>query len=136
MSQHWSTTLTTRIGTRRLWRQLIGCAVAYVLVLQGVLLAASGAQVATTVLSGDQQGVELCLHDAPAAPGSPDRHGDGTSHCPFCLAAAHLFLTAPDTPLGLIVRVTAPAPWLPGQAIVAISIATGAHQPRGPPPVV
>jgi DUF2946 family protein len=125
--------ITSRHGSKRLWRQLVGCIATYALVLQGVLFALSAAQLAATSLAGDQQNVELCLHDATAAPGLPDQHHDGKTHCPLCLAAAHQILTAPDAPLGFVVRVSNPAPWSPGRAMIAAFSATRSHQPRGPP---
>jgi hypothetical protein len=121
--------------SRTFWPQLIGCIVAYALVLQGMLVALSAAQVAVASASADGGlAVALCLHDPDTAPIRPDHPGDDKAHCAFCIAGAHQLLAAPDQASGrLPIAGPVGASWRPQDRLVPGSATFPDHRPRGPP---
>jgi hypothetical protein len=90
---------TTRCsgGTGRFWRQVIGIAVAYTFVIQGLLSGIVGAQLATSSSANGLAGFELCLGGAADATGMPTdpAHHQNLEHCIVCFASAHFTLAAP-----------------------------------------
>jgi hypothetical protein len=77
-------------SNRRLWRGLVGCVLAYALVLNALLSGVLGAEWAAQAAAGllDQH----CLTDTVAASDSSDQapvqHPGDQSHCAFCTLAA------------------------------------------------
>jgi hypothetical protein len=124
--------LTRAKHTRGIWRQLTGCVIAYVLVLQAFLVALSGAQLdVARAAGGGALAIELCLHDAGDAPAAPDRHAD---HCAFCVACAHqVFVAPPRMPLPVLAAAPNAVPWPARDLPAAIAGAHPDHRPRGPP---
>src|SRR5260370_18038010 len=105
-----------------LWRQLLGCVLAYALVLQGVLFALSSAELAASAAADASQSIELCVHDPADATGQPARRPDGNPHCPFCPAVGQHPPAAPHGGLPLILPDAAPAPSPPGASSIATSL--------------
>jgi len=119
------------IRRARMWRQVIGCLVAYAFALQVVLLG-FGAPVAAPVADQEALTAALCLHDAGAPPAPADKAAD--EHCKLCTAGAHQAFTAPAAAQHAIVR-TAETAALPATDAFAPPARTHASaQPRGPPP--
>jgi hypothetical protein len=119
---------------RGIWRQLTGCVIAYVLVLQAFLVAVSGAPLGPAgAAGGGALGIELCLHDGGDAPGLPDRHTD-KDHCALCVACGHHVFAAP-APLPLWVLVADPdvVLWPAKDHPAATTGEHPSHRPRGPP---
>jgi hypothetical protein len=125
------------IATKRtngFWRQLTGCAVAYVLVLQAFLIALSGAQLGLAkAAGGGSLAVELCVHDAGDVPASPDRHSD-KDHCALCVVCGHHLLAGPaPTSPWVFIGDRGVVPWPAKQRLVATTGERPDHRPRGPP---
>ena len=121
-------------SSRPLWHQLLGCALAYALAVQGVLFALSSAELAASAATDVSQNIELCLHDPAGATGLPAGRHDGKAHCPLCLAGGQQVLAAPEAGLALIIADPGTAPLRPGAARSVKSEQFRSHQPRGPPP--
>jgi hypothetical protein len=115
-----------------LGRRLIGCIVAYALVVQGVLFALSGARIDAAALVGAPQIVELCLHNGASSDESDGQVGD-KAHCSFCLAAAQQSLTSPVPGQAVFVRQVSLMRWPHFHLRVAPFTKDISHQPRGPP---
>jgi hypothetical protein len=74
----------------RLWRPLLGVAIAHAVAIQSLLIAIAG----FSLPAGPGQNApafELCLHDTSGAPSVPADKPDlsGCTHCIFCFAGAH-----------------------------------------------
>jgi Protein of unknown function (DUF2946) len=79
------------------WRRLVGTALIYALILQPLLLAIVGVQLANASAIDNLSLSELCQHAADGTPFSPDdqqKHPAG-DHCALCFAAAFHLLDAP-----------------------------------------
>ena len=124
--------LLTGIRTGPLWRQLLSCAFAYALVVQGILFALGGAQLAAASADAAPS-IEICLHDPADTAGLPVGHADGTVHCPFCLAAAHQAIASPCECSEAIIRTASIAMLWPASVGVTTSTRFLSHRPRGPP---
>ena len=123
--------LQTRIRTGPLWRQLLSCALIYALVLQGIVFALGGVQLAAA--SADPApAIEICLHDPADGAGLPDGGADSKVHCPFCLAAAHQAIATPGESSEPIRTDGATMEW-PACPAAATSARFSSHRPRGPP---
>lgn len=89
----------TRIGPgpRRFWRRLVGAAAIYALIVQPLLLAVVGAQLADASAIDDFSLSQLCLHAADGGPLSPvgQHQHPADDHCAFCFAGAFHLLDAP-----------------------------------------
>jgi hypothetical protein len=117
-----------------LWRGVVGCVVAYALVitalLSGILQAEWVAQAAAGLIG------ERCLTDARAAgvdPATPAGQSDGSSHCAPCtlVAGPALLPTALSTAAIMLAPNSAPA----GGSDRDLVLRTGhpGKLPRGPP---
>jgi hypothetical protein len=75
---------------RRLWRPLIGIAVAYAVAAQSLLIAIGGFSFPASA-DASRPAFTLCLHDAQDTPAVPDKapFHPGCSHCIFCFAGSH-----------------------------------------------
>jgi hypothetical protein len=127
------------ISSPRFWRQLTSCIVAYVLVLQGILLGLNGLSLALSdPADRGLPGFEICLNgstgDAPSSADLPRGHTDGTAHCKFCVLGALQFPVVPTQsllPFAIVDsgQILWPAPdWRD-----AISLEYPSQRPRGPP---
>jgi hypothetical protein len=81
---------TSRTGSKRFWRPLIGAVLAYAVAAQTLLIAlGSFAPAARADNAGPA--FELCLHDTLGAREAPANKPDGSActHCIFCFAGSH-----------------------------------------------
>jgi hypothetical protein len=85
------------LGPRRFWQRLVGAAAIYALIMQPLLLAVVGAQLANASAIDDFSLSQLCLHGTDGNPLSPaDQHKHpADDHCAFCFAGAFHLLDAP-----------------------------------------
>jgi len=81
----------------RFWRRLVGAAAIYALVLQPLLLAAAGSQLAQASAFDEISLAQLCLHqsDGSAAPSEQPKH-PAHQHCLLCFTGAYHLLNAPE----------------------------------------
>lgn len=126
-----------KFGTmaKRLWRPVIGVAVAYAVAMQTLLIVLAGFSSAAQV-DLNAPGFALCHHDAQDAPASPSGNPSdtGCSHCIFCFAGSHQGLSA--SPPVLFHRVNVEivdALPSPGSRIIFLRSAHSIASPRGPP---
>jgi Protein of unknown function (DUF2946) len=93
-----------------LWRGLVGCIVAYALIINALLAGVVGAEWVAQAAAGLVG--EHCLTDARAAGLDPAPAGqpDDSSHCAFCTLAAGGPAVLPAAPAAVIVLVRAGAP--------------------------
>ena len=118
---------STRFGQR-----LASCVAAYVLALQGFLMAASGVPLGATAPDG-VLAIELCLHDADAGDPPPPKHSD-RDHCTLCVVCGHQLLVEPEpTSLSVFAARFAALPWPPQDPPAASLRGEFDHRPRGPP---
>jgi Protein of unknown function (DUF2946) len=84
-------------GPRLLWRRLVGTALIYALIMQPLLLAIVGAQLANASAIDDLSLSQLCQHATDGSPLSPaDQHKHpADDHCAICFATAFHLLDAP-----------------------------------------
>jgi hypothetical protein len=77
----------SKIWRSTLWRGVVGCIVAYALILNALLASVLGAELALLAAAGL---TEHCLADARAAGLDPAPAGqpDDSTHCAFCTLAA------------------------------------------------
>jgi hypothetical protein len=116
-----------------IWRQLLSCALAYALIVQGILFALGGAQLTGAASAEASSTVEICLHDPADATGLPNGHADGRVHCPFCLAGAHHAIAVPWGSPEPIIRAITATVLRPGEVHAASFVRIRSHPPRGPP---
>jgi hypothetical protein len=94
----------TRIGPGPLlfWRRLVGAAAIYALIVQPLLLAVVGTQLADASAIDDFSLSQLCLHATDGSPLSPaGQQHPADEHCAFCFAGAFQLL---DTPRPALVQ--------------------------------
>jgi hypothetical protein len=114
-----------------LGRRLISCIAAYVLALQGFLMAASGVPLGAAAADGGLA-IELCLHDTDANP-APQKHSD-RDHCFLCVVCGHQLLASPEPTLLSVFAARFGALLWPPQDPPAASLRSEFdHRPRGPP---
>jgi hypothetical protein len=80
------------------WRRLVSAAAIYALIMQPLLLAVVGTQIANASALDDFSLSQLCLNatdSSPVAPSDQPRH-HGHNHCIFCFAGAFHLLDAPE----------------------------------------
>ena len=85
------------LGPRSFWRRLVGAAVIYALIMQPLLLAVVGVQIANASALDEFSLSQLCLHGTDGSPLSPvdqPKH-PADDHCVFCFAGAFHLLDAP-----------------------------------------
>jgi hypothetical protein len=95
-----------------LWRGLVGCVVAYALVLNALLSGVLGAEWTAKAAAGM---LDLhCLTESgvapPASEQAPTGHHDESSHCTFCTVAVAPAVLPADLSLATIVQYRAGAP--------------------------
>jgi hypothetical protein len=86
------------LGLRRFWRRLVGAAAICVLVMQPLLLAVVGTQLANASALDDITLSQLCLHTtdgSPVAPADQTKY-PAHNHCLRCFAGALHLLDAPQ----------------------------------------
>ena len=79
------------------WRRLVSAAAIYALVMQSLLLAVAGTQLAQASALDDVSLSQLCLHNSdgnPVAPADQEKH-PAQDHCLLCFAGAFHLLDAP-----------------------------------------
>jgi hypothetical protein len=117
-----------------LWRGLVGCVVAYALVINALLAGVVGAEWVAQAAAGLVG--EHCLTDARAARPDPAPAGqpDDSSHCAFCTLAAGGPAVLPAASAALvIVPVRASAPSGANDHGVVDWAGHPGKLPRGPP---
>jgi len=117
-------------------RRVSVCALAYALVLHGLIIASDTAQAAVGA-ANDSTFSEfvLCTHDGagPASPSAPSQIPVGDSHCPFCIVGAVYVHCAPPGVPQLLGGVLADGvALLAAQRLLALTFNQSAW-PRGPP---
>src|SRR5215475_14544906 len=115
------------------WRGLVGCIVAYALVINALLSGVIGAEWAAQAAAGLLG--EHCLTDARAAAPDPAPAGqpDDSSHCAFCtLAAAPVVLPA-EPPSARIIAPRAGALFGASDRDLTFWPGHPSELPRGPP---
>jgi hypothetical protein len=81
----------------RFWRRLVGAAAICAVVVQPLLFAFAGTQLAQASIIDDVSLSQLCLHQTDGNPAAPvDRH-PAHDHCLLCFAGAFHLLGAPDS---------------------------------------
>jgi hypothetical protein len=117
----------------RLWRSLVGCVVAYALIINALLSGVVGAEWAAQAAAGLLG--EHCVTDARAAVPDPAPAGqpDDSSHCAFCtLAAAPVVLPA-DPPSARIIASPAGSLFSASDRDLTFWPGHPGKLPRGPP---
>src|SRR5215470_18213964 len=99
-----------RASHNPLWRSLVGCLVAYALIINALLSGVVGAEWAAQAAAGLLG--EHCPTDARAARPDPAPAGqaDDSSHCAFCTLAAPPVVLPADPPSARILLPRAGAP--------------------------
>jgi Protein of unknown function (DUF2946) len=115
------------------WRGLVGCIVAYALIINALLSGVLGAEWAAQAAAGLVG--ERCLTDAHAAAPDPAPAGqpDDSSHCAFCTLAIGPAVLPVQPPAVLVVRPRAQAPAGASDRDVAYRRSHPGKLPRGPP---
>jgi hypothetical protein len=116
-----------------LWRGLVGCVVAYALILNALLSGVLGAEWVAQAAAGLVG--EHCLTDARAAAPDPTPSGqpDDSSHCAFCTLAAGPAVLPAEPRSMRIVAYTIDAPGSTSDRDVILRLAYPGKLPRGPP---
>jgi len=119
-------------SNKPIWRSVVGCVIAYALVLNTLLSGVLGAEWAAAAAAGVLE--QHCLTDTAASPDqAPAGNPDDPSHCAFCTVIAASAAIPADPSLVTIVQYHAGAPasaddqdrpYLPGYP---------GKLPRGPP---
>jgi hypothetical protein len=120
-----------------LWRGVVGCAVAYALVITAVL--SSFMQAEWTALAAAGLNGERCAADARAAgvdPAAPAGQPHDTSHCALCTLATGPAVLPLALALAFIVLPRAGAPTGGSDRDLVHFLGHPAKLPRGPPHVV
>jgi hypothetical protein len=117
-----------------LWRSVVGCVVAYALIINALLSGVLGAEWAALAAAGLPG--ERCLTDARAAPPDPAPAGqpDDSSHCALCTLAGSGPAVLPVAPSAVAIalpRTSTPS----GTSDHDLVLAPGhpGKLPRGPP---
>jgi Protein of unknown function (DUF2946) len=117
----------------RLWRGLVGCVIAYALIINALLAGIVGAEWVAQAAAGLVG--EHCLTDARAAGPDPAPAGqpDDSSHCAFCTLAVGGPAVLPSSPSAAVIAPRASA--LPGASDHDLVHGPGhpGKLPRGPP---
>ena len=82
----------------RLWRRLVSAAAVYALIMQPLLLAVVGTELAKASAIDEASLSQLCLHQtdsSPTAPADPQTH-PANDRCLLCFAGAFHLLDAPE----------------------------------------
>jgi hypothetical protein len=115
------------------WRGLVGCVVAYALVINALLSGVVGAEWAAQAAAGLLG--EHCLTDAHAA--APDRapagQPDDSSHCAFCILALAPAVLPAEPPSARIVLARAGVPSGARDHDLTLWPGNYSKLPRGPP---
>jgi hypothetical protein len=119
------------------WRRVFACALAYALVLQGLIFAATDIRPAVgTADSAAWAEFPLCSHSGldPAAPQAPAQHPAGDNLCLFCCIAGAACVNSapPGAPPYSKVEFTSVVWPLIAPRLVALVVNAKAW-PRGPP---
>jgi hypothetical protein len=116
-----------------LWRGLVGCVVAYALVINALLSGVMGAEWVAQAAAGLLG--EHCLTDARAAAPDPVPAGqpDDSSHCAFCILAAAPAVPPAEPPSARIILPRASAPVAASDHDLILWPPHPGKLPRGPP---
>ena len=116
-----------------LWRGLVGCVVAYALIINAILSGVLGAEWVAQAAAG--LAGEHCLTDARTAAPDPAPAGqpDDSSHCAFCTLGAGPAVLPAEPPSVRIVAYTISAPGSASDRDVILQPACPGKLPRGPP---
>jgi hypothetical protein len=127
-----------RVGTRALWRQLVGWVAAYALVLHAFLAALAPLHIAGHGIGDEASGFELCASDTHSSMPTPGDTPAGTqdcdSHCTLARGPGALLVVALDLASASIIEfvtVSLPRPDEPVPAPTRIRVIC--EPPRGPP---
>lgn len=119
------------------WRRLVTAVAICALVMQPLLLAIAGTQLAQASALEDVSLAQLCLHQAdgtPAAPADQQQKHPTDSHCLLCFAGAFHLLEAPDP---TAVSLVGPEMRKPRQSARPFGLTASSRYslacPRGPP---
>jgi hypothetical protein len=117
------------------WRGLIGCIVAYALVINALLSGILGAEWTASAAAGLV--TENCLTDSRGAPAPSDRmpvgHPEGMFHCVLCTAAASPTVIPADLSSAAILQPPAGVPACMGDRNRSYLPGNPSKLPRGPP---
>ena len=115
------------------WRGLVGCVVAYALVINALLSGVIGAEWAAQAAAGLLG--EHCLTDARAAAPDPAPAGqpDDSSHCAFCTLAVAPAVLPVEPSSARIIRPPTPAPVAASDHDLILWPGHPGKLPRGPP---
>src|ERR1700694_3960140 len=117
------------------WRGLIGCIVAYALVLNALLSGILGAQWTASAVAGLV--AENCLTDSRGAPAPSDRmpagHSEGMLHCVLCTRAPAPAVLPADSFSAAILQLRAGVPASMGDRNRSYLPGDLGKLPRGPP---
>jgi hypothetical protein len=116
-----------------LWRGLIGCVVAYALIINALLSGVLGAEWVARAAAGLVG--EHCVTDARAATpdAAPAGQPDDSTHCAFCTLAAGPAVLPVEPPGATIVLPRAGAPSGASDRDLILSPGHPGKLPRGPP---
>lgn len=122
-----------RASNNPLWRSLVGCVVAYALVINALLSGIVGAEWAAQAAAGLLG--EHCPTDARAAAPDPAPAGqaDDSSHCAFCTLAAPPVVLPVESPWARIIPPRAGAPSGASDRDLSLWPGHPGQLPRGPP---
>jgi hypothetical protein len=115
------------------WRGLVGCIVAYALIINAMLSGVVGAEWAAQAAAGLLG--EHCLTDARAAAPDPAPAGqpDDSSHCAFCTLTAAPGVLPAEPPSARIVPPRPSAPSVASDRDLSLWLGHPGKLPRGPP---
>jgi hypothetical protein len=116
-----------------LWRGLVGCVIAYALIINALLSGVLGAEWVARAATGLVG--EHCLTDARAATPDPAPAGqpDDSTHCAFCTLAASPAVLPVEPSGAIIVLPRAGAPSGASDRDLILSPGHPGKLPRGPP---
>jgi hypothetical protein len=114
-----------------LWRSLVGCLVAYALIINALLSGVVGAEWVAQAAAGLLG--EHCPTDARAAAPAPAGQADDSSHCAFCTLAAPPVVLPADPPSARIILPCAGAPSAASDGGLILWPGHPGQLPRGPP---
>jgi hypothetical protein len=116
-----------------LWRGLVGCIVAYALIINALLSSVVGAEWVAQAAAGLFG--EHCPTDARAAAPDPAPAGqpDDTSHCAFCVLTAGTAVLPAEPPFARVILPRAKAPAGASDRDLVFWPGHPGKLPRGPP---
>jgi hypothetical protein len=118
------------------WRGLIGCIVAYALVINALLTGIVGAEWTASAAAG--LFTENCMTDSRDASAPSDRmpagHSEGMMHCVLCTPAASAAVLPADLSSAAILEPREGAPAFMGDRARSYLRGYPSKLPRGPPP--